>query len=55
MIANVAEGEAEDVDRAVKVAHKAFDEGPWPKMASYVISFLLVQGMSKFHVFILLM
>src|SRR6056297_1218358 len=29
-IATVAEGGIEDVDRAVKAARKAFDEGPWP-------------------------
>jgi 5-carboxymethyl-2-hydroxymuconic-semialdehyde dehydrogenase len=28
----VADGQPEDVDRAVKAARKAFDEGPWPKM-----------------------
>jgi 5-carboxymethyl-2-hydroxymuconic-semialdehyde dehydrogenase len=28
----VAEGLAEDIDRAVKAARKAFDEGPWPRM-----------------------
>ncbi len=28
----VADGQPEDVDRAVKVARKAFDDGPWPKM-----------------------
>ena len=32
LIANVAEGGAADVDRAVKAARKAFDEGPWPRM-----------------------
>ncbi len=31
-IAEVAEGKAEDIDRAVKAARKAFDEGPWPRM-----------------------
>ncbi len=29
-IAEVAEGGAEDVDRAVAAARRAFDEGPWP-------------------------
>lgn len=29
----VAEGDAADVDRAVKAARKAFDEGPWPRMS----------------------
>lgn len=31
-IAEVAEGSAEDVDLAVKAAHRAFYEGPWGKM-----------------------
>lgn len=35
VIAHVAEGDAEDVDRAVSAARKAFDEGPWPKMTAY--------------------
>lgn len=37
VIAYVAEGDAEDVNRAVAAARKAFDEGPWPRMAAYVI------------------
>jgi acyl-CoA reductase-like NAD-dependent aldehyde dehydrogenase len=28
----VAEADEEDVDKAVKAARKAFDEGPWPRM-----------------------
>eukprot|EP00210_Caulerpa_lentillifera_P009160 g8733.t1 len=32
-IIQIAEGDAEDVNRAVAVARKAFDEGPWPKMS----------------------
>jgi aldehyde dehydrogenase (NAD+) len=31
-ICSVAEAGPEDVDRAVRAARKAFDEGPWPKM-----------------------
>ena len=31
-IANVAEGEKTDVDKAVRAARKAFDTGPWRKM-----------------------
>jgi acyl-CoA reductase-like NAD-dependent aldehyde dehydrogenase len=31
-LAVVAEGDAEDVNRAVAAARKAFDEGPWPHM-----------------------
>jgi acyl-CoA reductase-like NAD-dependent aldehyde dehydrogenase len=30
----VAEGGAEDVDRAVQAAHRAFTEGPWPQMTA---------------------
>ena len=32
VIANVAKCGEKDVDRAVKAARKAFEEGPWPKM-----------------------
>ena len=32
VIAHVAEGEAADVDKAVKAARRAFDKGPWKKM-----------------------
>ena len=43
LIAQVAEGDLEDVNRAVSAARKAFDEGPWPKMTAYVtIPFLLL-------------
>ena len=31
ILAQVAEGEAEDIDRAVKAARRAFDEGPWSR------------------------
>jgi phenylacetaldehyde dehydrogenase len=31
-LAKVAEGDAEDIDRAVKAARKAFDEGPWGRI-----------------------
>ncbi len=31
-LARVAEGDAEDIDRAVKAARKAFEEGPWRRM-----------------------
>jgi aminomuconate-semialdehyde/2-hydroxymuconate-6-semialdehyde dehydrogenase len=33
VIAKVAEANAADVDRAVRAARKAFDEGPWPRMS----------------------
>ncbi|KAD3066361.1 hypothetical protein E3N88_34241 [Mikania micrantha] len=35
VIANVAEGDAEDIDCTVFAARKAFDEGPWPKVTAY--------------------
>jgi phenylacetaldehyde dehydrogenase len=31
-LARVAEGSAEDIDRAVRAARRAFDEGPWSRM-----------------------
>ncbi|HXW54592.1 MAG TPA: aldehyde dehydrogenase family protein [Candidatus Cybelea sp.] len=32
VLANVAEGDSEDIDRAVKAARAAFESGPWAKM-----------------------
>lgn len=32
--AQIAQGQAEDVDRAVRAAHKAFKEGPWPQLTA---------------------
>ncbi len=32
-LSNVAEGDSEDIDRAVKTARAAFDEGPWTRMS----------------------
>jgi phenylacetaldehyde dehydrogenase len=32
VLAKVTEGDAADIDRAVKAARKAFEEGPWPDM-----------------------
>ncbi len=32
-LARIAEGDAEDIDRAVKAARKAFEEGPWSRMS----------------------
>ncbi len=32
ILANVAEGDREDVERAVKAARKAFESGAWPKL-----------------------
>ncbi|HSZ42753.1 MAG TPA: aldehyde dehydrogenase family protein [Trebonia sp.] len=31
-LANVAEGDAEDINRAVRAARRAFDEGPWGRL-----------------------
>lgn len=42
VIAHVAEGDAEDINRAVAAARKAFDEGPWPRMTAYVRKTLLL-------------
>ncbi|KAI3797343.1 hypothetical protein L1987_32599 [Smallanthus sonchifolius] len=39
LIANVAEGDTEDVNRAMSASRKAFDEGPWPRMTAYVSLF----------------
>ena len=33
VLANVAEGDSEDIDRAVKTARAAFEGGPWAKMS----------------------
>jgi acyl-CoA reductase-like NAD-dependent aldehyde dehydrogenase len=32
VLATVALGTADDIDRAAKAAHKAFEEGPWARM-----------------------
>jgi len=34
-LARVAEGDAEDIDRAVRAARKAFESGPWSTMTAY--------------------
>ena len=31
-LANIAEGDAEDIDRAVRAARTAFEDGPWGRM-----------------------
>ncbi|XP_047312300.1 benzaldehyde dehydrogenase, mitochondrial-like isoform X2 [Impatiens glandulifera] len=43
VIAHVAEGDAEDVNRAVAAARRAFDEGPWPRMTAYERSKILLR------------
>ncbi|KAK4282440.1 hypothetical protein QN277_013818 [Acacia crassicarpa] len=42
-IAYVAEGDGQDVDRAVSAARRAFDEGPWPKMTAYERSRIILR------------
>lgn len=43
VITHVAEGDREDINRAVVAARKAFDEGPWPKMTAYERSLILLR------------
>ncbi|XP_055820686.1 benzaldehyde dehydrogenase, mitochondrial-like [Solanum dulcamara] len=43
VIAHVAEGDVEDINRAVIAARNAFDEGPWPKMSAYERSKILLR------------
>nr|AWA82041.1 aldehyde dehydrogenase family 2 member B7 [Vernicia fordii] len=43
VITNVAEGDVEDINRAVSAARKAFDEGPWPKMTAYERSRIMLR------------
>ncbi|XP_057528799.1 aldehyde dehydrogenase family 2 member B7, mitochondrial-like [Amaranthus tricolor] len=43
VIAEVAEGDVEDINHAVSAARKAFDEGPWPKMTAYERSKILLK------------
>src|SRR5580700_11141949 len=33
-LANVAEGDAEDINRAVRAARRAFEDGPWSRMTT---------------------
>ena len=34
VLAQVSEGDREDIDRAVKAARRAFEQGPWRKMTA---------------------
>ncbi|KAM7506636.1 hypothetical protein LguiA_017089 [Lonicera macranthoides] len=43
VIANIAEGDSEDINRAVSAARKAFDEGPWPRMTAYERSCIMLR------------
>jgi aldehyde dehydrogenase (NAD+) len=43
VLAKVAEGSKADVDKAVKAARKAFEEGPWRKMAAHERARLLLK------------
>ena len=49
-MAHVAEGDAEDINRAVSAARKAFDEGPWPRMTAYVCPSFFPSSMLDFFV-----
>lgn len=40
VIANIAEGDKEDTDLAVKAAREAFDLGPWPRLPGRVSHFI---------------
>jgi phenylacetaldehyde dehydrogenase len=55
VLARVAEGDREDIDRAVKAARAAFDNGPWSKMTPsergrliWKLGDLLEQNLSEF-------
>ena len=55
VIAHVAEGDREDVDRAVKAARRAFESGPWSRMTPsqrgrivWKIGDLLLQHLDEF-------
>lgn len=48
VIAHVAEGDVEDVNRAVRAARKAFDHGPWPKMPPFQRQRILLKYVSLF-------
>ncbi|XP_021910716.1 aldehyde dehydrogenase family 2 member B7, mitochondrial-like, partial [Carica papaya] len=41
VIADVAEGDTADINKAVAAARRAFDQGPWPKMTAYKRSRIL--------------
>lgn len=43
LLAQVAEGAQEDVDAAVQAARRAFEEGPWPRMATRERTSLLLR------------
>ncbi|KAL8499345.1 hypothetical protein ACS0TY_022359 [Phlomoides rotata] len=42
VMTHVSEGDAEDINRAVAAARKAFDQGSWPRMSAYVRILLLL-------------
>ncbi|KAL3031475.1 hypothetical protein AAZX31_02G031800 [Glycine max] len=49
VISHFAEGDHEDVDRAVAAARKAFDRGPWPKMTAYERQRILLRAADLFE------
>lgn len=46
-VAEVARGQAADIDKAVQAARKAFDEGPWPRMSPQERSDILMEISQK--------
>ena len=44
VLAHVAEGDREDIERAVKAARRAFESGPWSKMTASQ------RGLSLIHI-----
>jgi aldehyde dehydrogenase (NAD+) len=46
-VATVARGGAQDVDRAVAAARKAFDEGPWPNMKPQERTAVMLRAFDK--------
>ncbi|MEB3286471.1 MAG: aldehyde dehydrogenase family protein [Vampirovibrionales bacterium] len=47
VVAEIARGQKEDIDAAVKAARKAFDEGPWAKMSQQERSEILQKVASE--------
>ncbi|KAL8548876.1 hypothetical protein ACS0TY_007950 [Phlomoides rotata] len=43
VMTHVSEGDAEDINRAVAAARKAFDQGSWPRMSAYERSCVMLR------------
>ncbi len=55
VLANIAEGDREDIDRAVKAARAAFETGPWSRLTTsqrarliYKLADLLEENLEEF-------